>query len=647
MADKTSKSLVSTETLTSLAMLKVHVDQQQDYLDYLRPFVLQSLVVHKPDPVKDVVVQELIRTDFGLEIPARAVQIVLKRLSRQYSLKRDHGVYRINGELPDPRIESKKAAAGRHIQAVLSGLIAFSKDTPKPIASEDEAVTAICSFLTQFNIPCLRAYLRGTAIPTIEGQHQTQIVLVGKYVLTLQDTDPERFESFLIVLTGHMLANALLCPDLKDAPRSYKHGTFYLDTPLLVRWLGLEGEPRQAAVKSLVALLRRLGGTVATFSHLRDELESVIKGAANYVESRNGRGTVVAEARRRGTTRSDLLVLAGRLDDALEDARIEIRNTPRYIEKFQIDETAFENVLGDEVSYFNPRAKEIDINSVRSIYVLRAGTSVAMLERAKAVLVTSNGGFARAAFEYGKKHIESREVSSVITDFSLANMAWLKAPLGAPGVPMRELVAFSYAALEPPPGLLEKYLSEIDRLEGQGKITARDHQLLRSSQVASVELMNLTLGEENALTEQTVTETLKRVTEEIQEEESKKYESERAAHEKTRKDLAEQRIVGERIQKRLYWRCQRQAAVCAWCVSAVVGLTLAVGLMAGVGLQSNNGIVGWMLFATSGIVAVGTFVNFIFGTSVRSIHKRVQDRFLAWCIRRKSAETGLDFYEPK
>lgn len=101
MADKTSKSLVSTETLTSLAMLKVHVDQQQDYLDYLRPFVLQSLVVHKPDPVKDVVVQELIRTDFGLEIPARAVQIVLKRLSRQYSLKRDHGVYRINGELPE------------------------------------------------------------------------------------------------------------------------------------------------------------------------------------------------------------------------------------------------------------------------------------------------------------------------------------------------------------------------------------------------------------------------------------------------------------------------------------------------------------------------------------------------------------------
>ena len=373
---------MSAETLTSLAMLKVHVDRGQDYLDYLRPFILQVLVVHKPDPITDATVRDLIRVDFGLEIPDRAVQVVLKRLSRQYPLKKDRGVYRINGELPDPRITAKKAKAIRHIQAVLSGLVEFSMGTAKPIVSDDEAaVNAICAFLTQFNIPCLRAYLRGTAIPTVEGQHHAQIVLVSQYVLALQDTDPERFESFLVVVKGHMLANALLCPDLKNAPQSYKGVTFYLDTPLLVRQLGLEREPKQAAVSGLVGLLRSLGATVATFFHSRDELESVITGAAQHVDSRNGRGAIVTEARRSGTTKSDLLVLAGQIDDKLKDARIEVRDTPRYIKDFQIDETAFENVLGHEVSYSNPRAKEHDINSVRSIYVLRASTSAAILER--------------------------------------------------------------------------------------------------------------------------------------------------------------------------------------------------------------------------------------------------------------------------
>ena len=93
---------MSTETLTSLAMLKVHVDRGQDYLDYLRPFILQVLVAHTPDQVTDAIVRDLIRADFGLEIPDRAVQVVLKRLSRQYPLKKVDGVYRITGKLPDP-----------------------------------------------------------------------------------------------------------------------------------------------------------------------------------------------------------------------------------------------------------------------------------------------------------------------------------------------------------------------------------------------------------------------------------------------------------------------------------------------------------------------------------------------------------------
>ena len=317
-------------------------------------------------------------------------------------------------------------------------------------------------------------------------------------------------------------------------------------------------------------------------------------------------------------------------------------STPKYIEDFQIDETAFESALNDEVRYHNPRAKEHDINSVRSIYVLRAGTSPAILERSKAVLVTSNAAFSDAAFQYGKRHEASREVSSVITDFSLANMAWLKAPLGAPDVPMTELLAFSYAALEPSTELFEKYLREIDKLEQEGKITARDHQLLRSSHLAQAELMNLTLGEDEALEEQTVTETLRRVTEEIKKEESTKYRGERAAHDETRKQLAEQRQINKDIQERLYWQCHRQAKACAWCVSIIIVTLLAGGLAVGVGVRSNDPIVGWLLIAAAGISLLVTLGNSIFGITVRRVHEEIQARCLTWFIRRKAAETGLD-----
>lgn len=628
-------------TLTSLAMLKVSIDQGKDYLDYLRPFVLQALVDHKPDPVTDAGVRNYIRDDFGLEIPERAVQVVLKRLVRQCPLKKEEGVYRITGMLPNPQIGAQKADADRHIKAVVAALMEFAEGTAKPIATDEEAVTAICAFLSQFAIPCLRAYLRGTAIPTIKGHHDAHVVLVSKYVLSVQSTDPERFESFLVVVKGHMLANALLCPDLQGAPKTYKGTTFYLDTPLLLRRLGLEGAAKQASVENLITMLHNLGATIAIFSHSRDELQHVIKSAARYLEAPNGRGAVVMEARRRGTTRSDLLLLTGQVDEKLKEARVEVRPTPRYIADFQIDETAFEQALDDEVSYHNPRAKEYDINSVRSIYVLRTGTSPTSVERSKAVLVTNNAGFSRAAFQFGQTYEESREVSSVITDFALANTAWLKAPLGAPNLPMAEVLAFAYAALQPSKELLDKYLGEIDKLEKQGTITSAHHQLLRSSHLAQDELMNLTLGEEDALTEQTVTEMLKRVTDEIKKEETDKYRTEQAAHRQTQEELATERAEKKRIQEHLYWRCARRAK--RWSLAIAVGAAVLLlgGLAAGLGLKSSVPALGWLLIVGSGLVTLATALDMLIGFSVREMRGRLEKWLLTWFLKREAAAMGV------
>ena len=112
---------MATNTLTSLAILKVNIDQGKDYLDYLRPFILQVLVEQKPDPITNSVVSKHIRDRFGLEIPERTVQIVLKRISKRYSLKRDRGVYRITGDLPDSQITAKQSDAERHIASILGG----------------------------------------------------------------------------------------------------------------------------------------------------------------------------------------------------------------------------------------------------------------------------------------------------------------------------------------------------------------------------------------------------------------------------------------------------------------------------------------------------------------------------------------------
>ena len=676
---------MSTTTLTSLAILKVNVDHNRDYLDYLQPFILQVLLDHKPDPITIRVVSDHIHAQFGLEIPERTVEIVLRRISKQRYLKREHGKYRITGDLPDPQITTKKNEAKRHIDAIIHGLQQFSQDTAKAISDPGDAVVAICAFLAEFDITCLRAYLRGTAIPQLEGSHRIDIVLVSNYIQHLQRTDPERFDSFQVLVQGHMLANALLCPDLHNAPKTYQNVTFYLDTPLLIQRLGSDGEAKRAAARELIALVSNLGGKVAAFSHSRDELRHVLHGAANFLERPDGRGTIVLEARKLGRTKSDLLLLAESIDDKLSEAGIEVEYTPRYIKDFQIDETAFEQVLKDEVSYYNPRAKEYDINSVRSIYVIRAKTPALTLEKARAVLVTSNAGFARAAWDYGKEYRSSQNVSSVITDFTLANMAWLKAPMGAPTVPTTQLLAVSYAALEPSGELLKKYLKEIDRLEGQGTISERDHQLLRSSPSVHSELMHLTLGEDAALTEETVTEALERVSNEIKKEESEKFAAEKEAHQRTQDALNSQRDrnqealerVSNEIKKeesekfatekeahqrtqdalnsqrdrnqeimgRVYWRCYCRSRVMAWILSVVIGIMLLGGLSVPLGLGSTDPIFAWGIGIGSIIVALLTLTNLLFGSTVKGLHNWVENRCLTWLLKREAKTIGIDLNE--
>ena len=139
-----------TNTLTSLAILKVNIDQGKDYLDYLVPFILQTLVEHDPNPITSSMVNRLILDDFGLEIPERTVEIVLRRISRRHPLKRESGTYRLTGDLPDPQIGSKRVEAERHIQAVLHGLREFSAETIHPLKSDEQAILTTCAFLAEF-----------------------------------------------------------------------------------------------------------------------------------------------------------------------------------------------------------------------------------------------------------------------------------------------------------------------------------------------------------------------------------------------------------------------------------------------------------------------------------------------------------------
>ena len=641
--DGRATNSMATETLTSLAILKSFIDKGQDYLDYLKPFILQVLFEQQPEYVTDQILANYILEQFGLKIPDRTVQVVAKRLVKEKILQKNSGQYQVKQNMGDPMLSSQQTVARSRINSVVQEFIEFSKNSPCPLSSHEDAMIAICTFLSKFDVQCLRSYVRGTTIPEYLDSRDTDIVLVSKYVLYLQNNKQDMFESFIVMVQGHMFANALLCPDLKHVSETFRKTTFYFDTPLVVQLIGAEGQERESAAKELLCLLQNLDGRIAIFEHTREELDRVIRVAAEKIEASDGRGRIVFEARSHGTTRSDLLFLANKIDKILDDYGIKTEMTPQYINEFQIDESELGQGLDEELSYYSDRAKEYDINSVRSIYALRKNTSPPSLEKSVAILVTSNSPLAKAAWNYGQQHESSLEVSSVITDFSLANVAWLKAPLNAPELPQTEILAFSYAALQPSNELMNKFLVEVEKLEKKGEITSRDHQLLRSDVRVFKDLMGLTLGSEAALTNQTVTETLKRVTEEIEEEANRKLKSEERLHQDTRRIADDYSDQVTQIKNKLNGRCHRNAGVIAWIVSVSIVIILTIGCIATLGHQIN--IFNLNPFMELFVVFLGFFglMSIIFGFPIQYFHQRIRKICQKKLLEKEYKKLGMTY----
>jgi hypothetical protein len=622
-----------TTTLTSLAMLRVEINHGGDYLEYLTPFVKDALSKANQPKISDENTVTLLKENFGLAIPQKTIHIILKRLAKKGTLKREDGVYKIANNDDRLDLTTRKIVADRHITSVINGLIKYAEKLGIDPISHEKAVNAICTFLSEFNVDYLKAYLKGTAIPEINEQNPQDIILVSKYAFELKDNDPSRFQSFIILLQGHMLANALMCPDLHDAPKTFKGVSFYLDTPLLIQALGLEGSFRKQAVVELLTVLRDLGAKTLTFSHCREELDRVIHAAISFYDSPKYRGGIVREAKLANKDKSDLILAVANIDENLEAVKITVDATPKYINKYQIDEKTFEDYLGDEVSYYNDRAKEYDINSVRAIYVLREGKSSITLEKCTAAFITSNSGFAKAAFNYGKAHANHSQISSVITDFSLANIAWLKSPMGAANIPTTELLAFAYAAKQPTTEWLNKYLDEIEVLERSGNISTRDHQLLRSSSAAQECMMDLTLGEDQALTSETINETLRRITAEITFEENVKLEQEMKAKEETKNLLDSTLYKNNQIKQKIYWSCDKNAKHIAIAIYWVISIIIV--LLAFIVLSNLPDTSLLKKYANIISTIIGT-VTLILNISLPQITEKIEEKIRVYLLKGKS-----------
>jgi hypothetical protein len=450
-------------------------------------------------------------------------------------------LYNVSEIKCDPKeFERNQAELTAYYRTVILKLKDYTRSELGQDLTEAQCESGILNYMDEYSIECVASFASGSVVPVRGKDPLHWRFMVSSFVNYISSKIPDVFRYFVTVLTGRMLANALLASDLSGLGMKFRKTSIYVDTPLILQLLGVLGKQTQAHSKEVMRLLMDASAVLKVFSHTLEETNFVLKNAERYLEMpTGGSGNVIVTLREEGISPSDVALIRSRIIELLLEEGVRVAETPGYIEKYQIDEPALEQEMkAAGLHYRSEMAKKADINSIRSVYVLRAGASPEHVENSIALILTNNDALAKAAYAHGRKYREFKHVSPVITDFSLANIVWIKSPLKHPEIPTHLLLANCYGALKPSEGLWNRFVNELKKLREAGNITPEQHQYLRYELRVRDELMNLTLGDEQELSEQVVMQILGRHEEEITFPLKKQLEQVSADHEKALQTLS-------------------------------------------------------------------------------------------------------------
>lgn len=480
-------------SLVAVAMLKVRYDQKrQDYLDYLRAYVAQVLPVIGERVGSEDIARRL-REEFALAIPIQVVERSLKRLEKNRALQRQDGSLFVLKDVRDESFEDRRIAARRELTEVVRSFKEHCQLRFEQTIEDEQAFVALTGFIRKFAVDCLRAFVYSSPLPDVGSTGSTDL-WAASFINDAANSQGWAWLRIKTLFESVLLANAFTSPDADLATSTFRDVTFYVDTPMVLSLLGFHGPHEKQKCDELFGLIRALNGSVMVFGHTIDETSAVLKFAETHLDDAHAANRVIRYLRESRRTKSDVALAAANVEDSLKSLKVRVRETPHYDARFQVDERALEGCLDEDIGHINPRALLHDINSIRSIYVLRAGISPVRLEQSKAIFVTPNTNLARAADSYSRRFDFTRDVSPVVTDYALANICWLKRPQEAKHLVTLELLAGTVAALKPDEREWSACLRECEKLRQEGRITEDQLVLVRETLESQDDYMTLTKG---------------------------------------------------------------------------------------------------------------------------------------------------------
>ena len=489
------------------ALVKSHLDQDEDYLDSFWPLVVGQI---SPATFTEVsVLQNSIRDKHGLNIPQHVLAAILKRAKNRGYLEVDHRRYKLTseGERFIGTLESE-ADVERQINSLLDDASTFFASRGVTL-SREQIYDILQSFLNR-NANYLTELINPTDVRSSElskGISASDRNLLD-YLKSIEESKPDLFTILEKVVRGSIISVVLQSKDANElnviARRKAKDCEVFLDTNFVFNLLDMQGRNLAEPARELIHLLRDFGFKIKVFDFTISEISRVlggyIKEHSRYPSSLDV-DSVYGYLKTKGWGPIGVREFISNIEDTFEKKGIKIEWTDfSDPSEYEPADEGIRTVIGQYKPLQSKFSQSHDLLAIEKIRLFRAKPK-RRFEEARAFFLTSDERLCKYDFKE-MHHASNGTICEVVSDRSLTTFLWLKNP--SIDLPLKSIIALYSKELTINRHIWLRFDAIVRQLREEGRITNENISMLFYGKYVEEELRNIGESEIESIDEEYV-----------------------------------------------------------------------------------------------------------------------------------------------
>lgn len=462
-----------------------------------------------------------------------------------------------------------------------------------------------------------------------------------EFVLQLESSDPELFKFVASLSYSSVLMDATFFVAKRKNRASYSSLNVFLDTPVVLALLGLDGEERVSAVRYVVNQLKGVGCSLSIFMHNLEEVERIIKGVEHHVRVGD---FAYYRANRVGKSffnkrfnAAQITLFRLKIVEKLSKENVRIFDGAKALERVdsqQLQDVADAIKANYEKKWVGPEndlsdsSVEIDARSLCAVLRLRNSNVGSMIATSQQIMISLNDSLsavARNLYNGPRNH-----VPPCVSADLFGAVLWMEQPESFIDYKAHRLLSDCALLMKPTQAMIKRLADELKTVAQHSSMSEDDLALLQASSAvdgALMESIRCDVANINASTPRDVCDRIRNM---IKEEVSGELRREQAYRENERRERMEiEAGLNARLDDLVRFNAEikrHSGFVSAWRTVSMIRSVILLSILVSVVLLMISCM--WKACFTADRTIKAIFISFLFILSVSVVYGRSIKQFV-------------------